>query len=80
MRKVSGNLNRWRLPDFFCGLFNYCFLVSSGIRQRRKLLRCYRGMRVYNLIFTDDDDTSDVEDDTLGDETAATAESSTDDD
>ncbi|KIM50239.1 hypothetical protein SCLCIDRAFT_146024 [Scleroderma citrinum Foug A] len=42
VRKVSRDPYRWRLPEFFRELFNYCFPVDFRIKQWQKLQCCYQ--------------------------------------
>ena len=50
--EVSGKPYRWRLPDFFRELFNYCFPVDFCIKQRAKLCCCYQNSsRVRDYVY-----------------------------
>ena len=50
--EVSGKPYRWRLPDFFRELFNYCFPVDFRIKQRAKLRCCYQNSsRVRDYVY-----------------------------
>jgi Retrotransposon gag protein len=42
VREVSGDPYRWRLPEFFRELFNYCFPVDYRIKLHQKLHVCYQ--------------------------------------
>ena len=40
--KVSSNLYKWRLHDFFLEFFNSCFPIDFRTKQREKLKRAYQ--------------------------------------
>ncbi|KAJ8580213.1 hypothetical protein M405DRAFT_684737, partial [Rhizopogon salebrosus TDB-379] len=42
IREVAGDPYRWRLPEFFTEMFNYCFPINFRTKQREKLKRCYQ--------------------------------------